>query len=522
MLEDYTIDGYLGNGFQLKVLWQLLTEPEFGNNIFPYLKVGYFDDPNHKRFFIIMKEYFNEYGKIPNLQNKSIYHAIAKYSQKNNPVDEEILTGIVENIKNWNDRVLNKNLDYDGDVVQKSIYNFIKQGEYCDLADYIVSNVKSGFSDETNVKIDEKTKKISEIGLEEDDGSEVFEDIDDVLVKDYREPIGTGIKAIDDAMGGGLGRAEMGIILAGTGVGKSTILTKIANEAHSIGKNVLQIVFEDNIKDIKRKHYTIWSDIRLSEIDDNTEIVAERVRNHKSNELNGKLIIKKFPQEGVTIPIIRNYIDRYKKKWGVSFDIIILDYIDCLDPHIRTGDRNEDELLIVKAFESMASEYNIPCWTAIQANRSGIGNTSGFIETSQMGGNIKRAQKTHFLMSIAKSSEQKRAGLANIAILKSRFAADGQEYGDATFDNDQIKITTRDCDIKYYKKKMSHPNTKEGAKDEDGVDKFNKKLTKINDLEKKEVEEVSEEDKKKKAEEKNKDVMRDLEEMRKKYNYSDP
>jgi replicative DNA helicase len=486
MTEEHTIDGYLGSGYQLKVLWQILTEPDFGNKIFPFLKTEYFDDPNHRRFFTVLREYFNEYGKTPNLQNKSIFHAITKFKQVSNPVDEEILLGIAQNIKNWNDRVLNKNLDYDGDTVQKSVYNFIKQGEYHELAAFIMSNIKHGLTDEINYKIDQKTKRISDIGSDEDEGIEIFHDIERALQVNFREPIGTGILAIDNLMGGGLGKGEIGIILAGTGVGKSTALTKIANEAHSLGKNVLHVVFEDTEDEIRRKHFAIWSDTKLSEMNDNLESVGRRVKDYQNNGNLGKLIIKKFPQEGITIPKIRQWMDRYKKKWGISFNLLALDYIDCVEPHEKYFDQNKAEEGIIKAFEGIASDYNIPCWTAIQANRSGLGSNSNdgsaseFIGTAQMGGSIKRAQKTHFLMSVAKTSEQKRAGLANIAILKARFAADGQKFEDAIFDNDSVKIVVRDSDYSYRNKKGDYEDDEPNIATDGQIDKLSEKIAAMN------------------------------------------
>lgn len=474
MTEEYSISGYLGGEYQLKVLWQLLTEPEFATQTFPFLSVNNFDDPNYKRLFILIKEYNNEYGKIPNLQNKSIYHAITKYKNPNNSTDEEILLSIIERIKNWNDRVLNKELDYDGDIVQKALFTFIKQGEYSDLANFIISKVKKGqVSDTILSSIEEKIKKISEIGLEEDDGVDVAEDIDSILDDEFRNPIGTGILQIDQLMGGGLANGEIGIILAATGTGKSTALTKIANEGHSLGKNVLQIIFEDTKAEIKKKHYAIWSGIPLSEMKEKKVEVRDKVKNYlkENKESIGKIILKRFSQEDTTIPIIRSWIDRYKKKWGIKFDLIVLDYLDCIEPHKKATDQNQAELSIIKAFESMAAEYDIPCWSALQTNRSGIG--AEFVETGQMGGNIKRAQKTHFLMSVAKTTDQKDAGLANIQILKARFAKDGQRFEDVVFDNDKIKIEMYDDTRR--SKSVNLPSV-----DEEKIDNLNAKLVNIN------------------------------------------
>jgi len=453
-MAESTFNGYLGPEFQTKVVWQLLTEPEFAENIIEQLSSAYFDDLTLKRLFAVMNEFYKDFEKVPNLQNQSIYHAIKQYNISGDSTDEEILSSVVEKIKNWNDSVLNGQIKPDSEYIQKEVYNFIKQQEYVKLANYILEEVGTGNAkaDKTNLAVEEKVKKIAEIGDDEDYGDDVMDDIDDTLVKDYRQPIPTGIDVIDKLMGGGLGKGEMGIVLAPSGVGKSTILTKIANTAYDVGKHVLQIIFEDTKKSIKRKHYAIWSDIGLSEIDNNTETVRQRVDDYKDNKkLKSRLIIKRFSQDDTTLPDIRRWIDRYQKKFDIKFEIIVLDYLDCLEPHKKSADITAAELHIVKAFESMAGEMDIPCWTALQTNRSGF--NSEYVDASQMGGNIKRAQKTHFLMSVAKTQEQKLCGQANIQILKARFVQDGHVFTDCIFNNNSMEIRVTD-DLPNRKRKV--------------------------------------------------------------------
>jgi len=91
----------------------------------------------------------------------------------------------------------------------------------------------------------------------------------------------------------------------------------------------------------------------------------------------------------------------------------------------------------------MASDFDIPAWSAIQSNRSGF--DSEFVEAHQTGGSIKRIQKAHFFMSVAKTPDQKEAQLANIRIIKARFAQDGQTFKDCTFDNDKLEIVIQDA-----------------------------------------------------------------------------
>lgn len=223
----------------------------------------------------------------------------------------------------------------------------------------------------------------------------------------------------------------------------TTALTKIANHAHSLGKNVLQIFFEDNKKQIKRKHYAIWSGVPQSGIDGNIKIVKENIINIKKKHKN-KLILVKFPQDDdITIPFIKRWILNYEKVFSIKFDIIVLDYIDCVESHEKNNnsDTLSNELKVVKAFEAMLADLNIPGWSAIQGNRNSLG--AEVVTTNQMGGNIKKAQKTHFLMSIARSDDQKEKGLANIKILKSRFGKDGILFEDCYFDNDSLNINIR-------------------------------------------------------------------------------
>ena len=442
---DNTFTAYLGPEFQQRLMWQLLVEPEFAEKTIPELAVEYFDDPYIKKLYLIMLEFLKEYDKVPNLQNQSILQAVNQFKAQNNVIEEESLFSVIERIKLWNERVLNKSMLHDGDVIQKATNIFIKQQEYRKIGEFILTKTKSGEikNKRTIAEIEERFQKIAVIGDTEDNGTDVSEGIRNALRKEFRQTIPTGIETIDALTGGGLGKGEIGLILTPSGVGKTTILTKIANTARELDKNVLQIVFEDTEDQIKRKHYTIWSGVGLSDIDDNNEVVIERVE-EKISKLgnNGRLTIMRFSQEDTTLKDIRKWIDREQKKGGFKFDIVVLDYLDCLESHKKTADRNESELVIIKSFEAMASDLNIPCWSAIQSNRSGL--DAELVEAHQSGGSIKRLQKAHFFMSVAKTPDQKEAHLANIRIIKARFAQDGQTFKDCIFNNNTMEIIIRD------------------------------------------------------------------------------
>lgn len=444
---ENTLSAYLGPEFQQRLIWQLLVEPEFAEKIIPDLAIEYFDDPNLKRLFIIMLEYFKEFDKVPNLQNQSIHQAIKRYKTPNNIIEEESLFAIIKRIEFWNERIINKQMLYDGDVVQISANSFIKQQEYRKAAENVLDKVKTGEIKSKYViaAIEERFQKISHIGEEDDDSESLTEGIKKALRKEFRETIPTGIGAIDVLTGGGLGKSEIGVILTPSGVGKTTALTIIANTGYEQEKNVAQIIFEDTKDQIKRKHFTIWAKSalsRLNEDEENERVLKIAEKKAEQMEGKGRLIIKRFSQEDTTMKDVRNWMLGYQKKWGFKFDLLVLDYLDCLESHKKSQDRNESELTIIKGFEALASDFNIPAWTAIQSNRSGFG--SEFVEAYQSGGSIKRVQKAHFFMSVAKTPAQQEANFANIRIIKARFAKDGQTFEDCTFNNDTLQIIIDD------------------------------------------------------------------------------
>jgi len=216
----------------------------------------------------------------------------------------------------------------------------------------------------------------------------------------------------------------------------TTMMTKFANTAMNDGNNVLQIFFEDNPKVIQRKHLSCWSGYDLNSLSLHKEELETMTKDMKENS-KGRLKLKKFSSDGTTIPIIKQYI-RKKIAEGFRPDLILLDYIDCVSPSKKFDDVNAGEGSVMREFEAMLSELDMAGWTAIQGNRSSI--KADVVEADQMGGSIKKAQIAHFVLSVAKTLDQKEAGTATIAILKSRFGKSGIIFEDITFDNGTIQI----------------------------------------------------------------------------------
>ena len=416
---------YLGNTFQLQLLNQIIIDKDFSHSILDVIENNYFENKYFKIIIQMVKEYYIKYDHTPSFET---LEQITK-----SELQQEIASKIVlDTIKKIKDSPI------DGvTFVQEKALKFCKQQELQKVMGK-AQKIIDGGEFENYDTLEELVRGALQVGAKDTSILNVFSNIDQVLEDDYRHPIPMGIPGIDRLLKGGLARGEIGVILAPTGVGKSTILTKIANHAFNMGNNVLQIFFEDNQKVIQRKHYTLWTKIHPDDLSEKREEVILKVKEVEETMTN-KLILKKLPSDTVTMLQIKNQIRKMVAD-GTKIDMVLLDYIDCVVPDKHLGDEWKSEGSVMRSFEAMCHEMNLVGWTATQGNRASI--SSEVVTTDQMGGSIKKAQVGHVIITVAKTLQQKELKLATIAITKSRIGDDGVVFENCKFDNAMIDIDT--------------------------------------------------------------------------------
>jgi replicative DNA helicase len=416
---------YLGNSFQIQLLNQIIIDKDFARSIIDVMDVNYFDNKYFKIITQMIKEYYSKYEHTPTFET---LEQITK-----SELQQELASKIVLDTLN---KIKEAPID-GGSFVQDKALKFCKQQEL-QKAITKAQKVIDGGEFENYETVETVIREALQVGEREDGMSDVFSNLDDVLNEDFRHPIPMGIPSIDRLLKGGLAKGEIGVVLAPTGVGKSTLLTKISNHAFNLGYNVLQIFFEDNPKIIQRKHFTLWTKVHPDDMSNKKEEVMNKVQEIKDT-MDNKLVLKKLPSDTMTMLQIKNQIRKMIAD-GIKIDMILLDYIDCVVPDKNLGDEWKSEGSVMRAFEAMCHELNLVGWTATQGNRSSI--SSEVVTTDQMGGSIKKAQVGHVIISVAKTLQQKEMKLATIAITKSRIGDDGIVFENCKFDNGMLEIDT--------------------------------------------------------------------------------
>ena len=295
----------LGNQFQQSLIKSIIEDPKYGDQIIEVLDSKYFDNSSFKYIVQIIKEHTETYRKIPNYV--TIKQKISE-DTSGNPLAGKLHTDTIREIENLEEIILGAT------YVKDTAMNFCKQQNLVKTlkkVDVIVNNGEF----QNYEKIQEMIVEAMQVGTSDDDIVDISDDLESALDKDTRTPIATGISGLDDLLRGGLGHGELGMVIAPTGVGKSTILTKFANTAVNHGFKVVQIFFEDRESEIRKKHYTIWSgkpsDWQTAS-QENKDYVVAKVAEVTSSPNFGQLKLQIPVVENVPL-IIKNHIPQLLK-----------------------------------------------------------------------------------------------------------------------------------------------------------------------------------------------------------------
>jgi replicative DNA helicase len=416
--------GRLGDIFQQKLLNQIISDSKFSSTILEVIEPDYFDNKYFRLICQHIKEYYNKFEKSPGFD--TLEHII--HSEHTNESTLRIILDTISSVKN----VTLTDVEW----VQEQSFKFCKQQEIQKAINKAQKYIDGGDFQNYD-RIETLISKAMRAGSSDIGYTDVFTNAVDALDENYRHPIPTGIPGIDKTLGG-LAKGEVGVVIAPTGVGKTTFLTKISNSAFNSGYNVLQVFFEDNPQDIKRKHYTLWTKIHPKNLSSNKPLVMEKLNEIQSTMTN-RLVLRSFPSRSITLSRIKSQIKQLEKD-GIKIDMVIIDYIDLIASDIQTADSWKSQGPVMREFESMCKELNIAGWTAVQGNRESI--SADVVTTDQMGGAIEKAQVATIIITLAKSLAQKEQGLANIAITKFRCGPDGQVFSNCKFDNSMLDIDT--------------------------------------------------------------------------------
>ena len=427
--------GYLGETFQYRLTHEFMENHTFFEDLSSIIDQNMFTDPNLKTLVGVMKNYYEREGHVPSYDMLEVELRDISHSDK----EIETYLAILEKVRNS----ASDGVERTRELAEK----FFKQQNIIRTANEILKIAGNGDTNQYEACVDLLNDAMTK-GTHNDFGEGLFDHINETLSDDYRVPIPTGIGKIDETLEGGLGKGELGVIIGPTSFGKTSLTTAMASHAACNGYKVLQIVFEDRIKQIQRKHLGRITGIEAKDLSkpDVIDLVRQTIDAFpQKEELEKNLRIVKFPSGEKTARQIERFIKKLINS-GFKPDLTIIDYFECLEHELDKSSSNEfsQEGKTMRRFEAMAGELDMAIWIPSQGTKDSI--NLELVTMDKIGGSVKKAQIAHVIMSIARTVDDIANNKATIAILKNRAGKSGKVFNNVEFNNGTCRISTDNVD----------------------------------------------------------------------------
>mgnify|MGYP003134983820 CR=1 FL=1 len=367
-----------------------------------------------------------------------------------NFLELEYLRVFIEKIINYRERygthpsaeavitILRTELDSEDEIVRKQVREYFAKITSKEATDTkYIKEQSLDFCRKQNLKeammksvgllqscsFDEISKTINDslkLGSDNNFGYDYLADFEARFIPRHRLPVTTGWKQIDDICGGGLGKSELGVVIAPTGAGKSFCLVHLGAQGLKEGKVVVHYTLELGDTIIATRYDSCLTGYPLSDIINFKDEVYEEIK-----DIDGKLIVKEYPTKSATTNTIKSHLTKLLKR-GVKPGMIIVDYADLLKPVVvRKEKRNELES-IYEELRAISTEFQCPVWTASQTNRSGL--NAEVITMEQISEAFNKCFVADFIFSVSRTIEDKQNNQGKIFIAKNRNGPDGMIY----------------------------------------------------------------------------------------------
>jgi len=349
----------------------LLYSEDYVRRVLPYLDETYFDGPQ-RTLFNVYKKLFDTYNSIPT------FEALAVTLQNEKIGDSEFneIAELIGECYKTKDEL--PDIDWLVDETEqycrdKKIYNAI----------YESINIIEG----TNKKLDkhaipELLDEALAVSFDHSIGMEFFDDAERryELYTDEDNRIKFPLEALNRLSNGGHKKKALSCILAGTNVGKSSMMCFLAGEFLKQGLNVLYITMEMAEELIMQRVEANLLGVSTDDLEKMPkDKYLEGIAKVKA-KTHGKLFVKEYPTSSAHAGHFRHLIKELRQKKKFVPDFIFIDYINICASSRYKSLSGVNSYTYVKAMaeelRGLAVEFDVPIMTATQINRTGYNDTS--------------------------------------------------------------------------------------------------------------------------------------------------
>ena len=405
MAEQASFSRY-GKAFQEGLVQLICQDRPFADQITEVFNINFLELEYLRVFVARIIDYRDRYGTHPSAE--------AIIAILRTDLDDE--DGVVrKQAREYFARIITKELA-DIEYIKEQSLDFCRKQNLKEAMLKSVGLLQTCSFDEISQVINDSLK----LGSDSNFGYDYLADFEQRFVPKHRLPVTTGWKEIDKICGGGLGKSELGVVIAPTGAGKSFCLVHLGTQGLKEEKVVIHYTLELQDTIIASRYDSCLTGYPLSDIINFKEEIYEEIK-----DINGKLIIKEYPTKAASTNTIRSHLTRLLKR-GIKPGMIIVDYADLLKPIVVRKEKRTELESIYEDLRAISTEFQCPVWTASQTNRSGL--NAEVITMEQISEAFNKCFVADFIFSVSRTIEDKRNNQGKIFIAKNRNGPDGIVY----------------------------------------------------------------------------------------------
>ncbi len=408
--QQYDTFSKFGKSFQEKLVKTILFDRNFANQMEEVLDTSYLELKYLQVFVDLMFQHKQDY---PHPTYEAMVSVVRTQTED---YSDSIIKQVIEFMARIKSNAIG---DDDEEYVKEKSLDFCKKQKLKEAILKSVDLLQSQSFDQIQKVINEAMN----LGADNNHGHDYHEDILDRFEMKMRNPVSTHWDEIDMITKGGLGKRELGVVVAPTGAGKSMALAHLGAMAVVKGKTVVHYTLELADTVVGQRYDSCITGIELKNLMSMKEAILGVIEH-----IPGKLIIKEYPTKSASTRTILTHLEKLKQK-GINPDMIIVDYADLLKPTASGFKTQELRHSLGNTYEELrgiGQVWDIPVWTASQTNRSGL--NAEVITMEAISEAFSKCFVADFICSISRTVEDKTENKGRMFVAKNRNGIDGIVY----------------------------------------------------------------------------------------------
>ena len=410
-----------GKSFQEKLVKTILFDRNFANQMEEVLDTSYLELKYLQVFVDLM---FQHKASYPHPTYEAMVSVVRTQTED---YSDSIIKQVIEFMARIKSNAIG---DDDDEYVKEKSLDFCKKQKLKEAILKSVNLLQSQSFDQIQKVINDAMN----LGADNDCGHDWHKDVLDRFEMKMRNPISTHWEEIDTITKGGLGKRELGVVVAPTGAGKSMALAHLGAMAVVKGKTVVHYTLELADTVVGQRYDSCITGIELKNLMSMKDAILMAVEH-----IPGKLIIKEYPTKSASTRTILSHLEKLKQK-GINVDMIIVDYADLLKPTASGFKTQELRHSLGKTYEELRAigqVWDIPVWTASQTNRSGL--NAEVITMEAISEAFNKCFVADFICTISRTVEDKTENKGRMFVAKNRNGIDGIVYP-MEFDTSRVHL----------------------------------------------------------------------------------